>query len=62
MLCFTFLSCAAVYFGSQGLLATDADWNKSLTTNVVGFSNMVQACHPYMQNAGQNLLKVDLFD
>ena len=42
------VNCAA-YFGIKGPLeAEKEDWDKSLGVNVVGYSNMVQACHPYM--------------
>ena len=44
-----FLVNCAVYFGSLGLTASKKDWDKTLSVNVVGYSNMVQACHPYMQ-------------
>ncbi|XP_064637388.1 cyclopentanol dehydrogenase-like isoform X2 [Lineus longissimus] len=40
---------SAVYFGSQGLQATNADWEKTMSVNVLGVSNMVQACVPYMK-------------
>ena len=38
----------AVYFGSKGLTAEKADWDKSFSVNVAGYANMVQACHQYM--------------
>ena len=38
----------AVYFGSKSLNAGKKDWDKSFGVNVIGYSNMVQACHPYM--------------
>ena len=42
------VNCAA-YFGIKGPLeAEKEDWDKSLGVNVIGYSNMVQACHPYM--------------
>ncbi|XP_065187054.1 cyclopentanol dehydrogenase-like [Sycon ciliatum] len=47
-----FLISNAVYFGSQALKATDKDWSKSMAVNVVGASNMVQSCHPFMLAAG----------
>ena len=40
----------AVYFGSKGLKAKQSDWNTSFSVNVIGYANMVQACHPYMCN------------
>ena len=39
----------AVYFGSKGLTAEKGDWDKSLNVNIVGYSNMVQSCHPFMK-------------
>lgn len=39
----------AAYFGCKGLDATKSDWDKTLSVNVVGYSNMVQSCHPYMK-------------
>ena len=41
------VNCAA-YFGSKGLTAEKDDWDKSFSVNVVGYSNMVQACYEYM--------------
>lgn len=41
------VNCAA-YFGSKALTAEKQDWDKSLSVNVVGYSNMVQACHEHM--------------
>ena len=42
------VNCAA-YLGKKGPLeAGKEDWDKSLGVNVIGYSNMVQACHPYM--------------
>ncbi|XP_064638082.1 3-oxoacyl-[acyl-carrier-protein] reductase FabG-like [Lineus longissimus] len=38
----------AACFLSKGLEATQEDWTKSFSVNVVGYSNMVQACYPYM--------------
>ena len=38
----------AVYFGSKGLTGEKKDWEKTFSVNVMGYSNMVQACHPYM--------------
>ncbi len=40
----------AVYFGSKGLSAGKSDWDKSFSINVVGYANMVQACHEHMRN------------
>lgn len=42
------VNCAA-YFIYRGLEATKEDWDKSLSVNVVGYANMVQACHPYLR-------------
>ena len=39
----------AVYFGSKGITAEKKDWDKTFSVNVVGYSNMVQACHPFMK-------------
>ena len=44
-----FLVNCAVYFGSKALTAESKDWEKSFSVNVVGYANMVQACHPYMK-------------
>lgn len=41
------VNCAA-YFVFKSLTAVKEDWDKSLSVNVVGYSNMVQACHPYI--------------
>ncbi len=42
------VNCAA-YFGLKGPKTVEKeDWEKSLNVNVVGYSNMVQACYPYM--------------
>lgn len=40
----------AVYFGSKGLTALKSDWDKSFGVNVIGYSNMVQACHSHMRS------------
>lgn len=42
------VNCAA-YFVFKGLTSTKEDWDKALSVNVVGYSNMVQACHPFMK-------------
>lgn len=39
----------AVYFGSKGLTAEKADWDKSFSVNAVGYANMVQACYQHMK-------------
>jgi len=39
---------SAAYFGSQGLNSTEDDWNKSLDVNLIGVSNVVQSCFPYL--------------
>lgn len=36
----------AVAFTAKGLDATSDDWDHSLSVNIRGYSNMVQACHP----------------
>ncbi len=42
------VNCAA-YFGHKGVRDIEKkDWDKTLSVNVVGYSNMVQACYPYM--------------
>lgn len=43
---------AACIFPFEGLSVTQKTWDKMLSVNVVGYANMVQACHPYMKNAG----------
>ena len=47
--CIHYLVNCAVYFGSKGLTATRDDWDKSFGVNVVGYANMVQACHQCMR-------------
>ena len=42
------VNCAG-YFGSKSLNAEKSDWEKSFSVNVMGYANMVQACHPYMR-------------
>lgn len=42
---------SVAFFGSKGLNAEKADWDKSFAVNVIGYSNMVQACYPFMQQA-----------
>ena len=39
----------AVYFGSKGITAEKEDCDKTFSVNVVGYSNMVQACHLFMK-------------
>ncbi len=41
---------SAAYFGCKGLNATKDDWDKSLSVNIVGYANMVQACHSFMKD------------
>ncbi|XP_032232639.2 cyclopentanol dehydrogenase [Nematostella vectensis] len=41
----------AAYFGSKGLDVEEKDWHKTMSVNVQGYANMVQACHPYMKTA-----------
>ena len=43
------VNCVA-YFGSQSLLATETDWQKTLSVNVMGSSFMVQAVVEQMKN------------
>ncbi|XP_078482871.1 3-oxoacyl-[acyl-carrier-protein] reductase FabG [Ciona intestinalis] len=38
----------AVYFGSKALDAREEDYEKSFSVNVIGTSNIVQACVPFM--------------
>ena len=40
---------SAAYFGSKGITAEKEDWDKSLSVNIVGYANMVQACHKHMK-------------
>ena len=44
-----FLVNGAAYFGCKGITAEKQDWDKSFSVNVVGYSNMVQACYPFMK-------------
>ena len=39
----------AAYFGCKGITVEKKDWDKTFGTNVIGYSNMVQACHPFMK-------------
>lgn len=39
----------AVSFIAKGLDVTPAEWQRSLGVNVVGYANMVQACHPQLR-------------
>ena len=42
------VNCAA-YFGMKYYLNVEKkDWDRTFGVNVMGYSNMVQACHPYM--------------
>ena len=41
---------SVVYFGSKSLNATSANWNKSFTVNVQGYSNMAQSCYVRMKS------------
>ena len=50
----------AVYFGSCSFSAERADWDKSFGVNVVGYANMVQACHPYMLEASKQKLSCSI--
>ncbi|EDO36539.1 predicted protein [Nematostella vectensis] len=36
---------------SSGLDVEEKDWHKTMSVNVQGYANMVQACHPYMKTA-----------
>lgn len=47
-----FLVNNAISFLTKGLDVTPADWERSLGVNVVGMSNMVQACYPYQKQTG----------
>ena len=42
---------SAAYFGSKGLSAEKPDWDKSFSVNVIGYANMVQACHAHMNKS-----------
>lgn len=42
------VNCAA-YFGSKGLTAEKADWDRSFGVNVMGYANTVQAAFEYMK-------------
>lgn len=49
----------AVYFGSKGLTAEKADWDKSFSVNVIGYANTVQAAFEYMKDTpGWSILRV----
>jgi len=37
-----------IYF-STGLDSSREDWDRVLGVNVIGYSNMVQACYPFMK-------------
>ena len=43
-----YLANCAAFFGCKALDAEKKDWDKTFSVNVVGYSNMVQACYPYM--------------
>jgi len=55
------VNCVA-YFGSQSLEATEDDWQKTMSVNVMGFSFMVQAAADQMKNcsASENCSVVNL--
>ena len=42
------VNCAACFVYKGPCNVEPKDWEKSLGVNVVGYSNMVQACYPYM--------------
>ncbi len=44
----SYLANCAAFFGCKGLDVEKKDWDKTFSVNVVGYSNMVQACYPYM--------------
>jgi len=48
-----FLVTSAAYFGSKGIESRLEDWKKTLDVNIVGVSNIVQTCIPYMKNSNQ---------
>ncbi|XP_064630703.1 meso-2,3-butanediol dehydrogenase-like [Lineus longissimus] len=39
----------AAYFDWKGLNAEHEDWRRTMTVNVEGYANMVQACYPYLK-------------
>ncbi|XP_064608848.1 2,5-dichloro-2,5-cyclohexadiene-1,4-diol dehydrogenase-like isoform X3 [Liolophura sinensis] len=43
---------SAVYFGSKALASQRSDWEKTMSVNVIGYVNMIQASHSYMKNTG----------
>ena len=51
---------SVAYFGSCSFSAERADWAKSFGVNVVGYANMVQACHPYMLEASRRKLSCSI--
>ena len=55
------VNCVA-YFGSQSLEATESDWQKTMSVNVMGSSFMVQAVVEQMKNysAKENCSVVNL--
>lgn len=38
-------------FRGSALNSKQSDWDKTLSVNVVGYVNMIQACHPYMKRS-----------
>jgi NAD(P)-dependent dehydrogenase (short-subunit alcohol dehydrogenase family) len=54
-----FLVNCAVSFISKGLDATSADWQRSLSVNVQGYANMVQACYePLRLGEGKAIVNI----
>ncbi|XP_013393262.1 uncharacterized protein LOC106160989 [Lingula anatina] len=51
--CINYVVNSAVYFGSKALDAEKDDWQKTMSVNVQGVANMVQACHPHMKKASE---------
>lgn len=51
---------SAAYFGSKSMNAEKEDWDKSLSVNTVGYSNMVQACQPHMKETQGDKAVVNL--
>ena len=47
---------SVAYFGSKSFNAEKEDWDKSFGVNVVGYANMVIACHPYLLEARKKKL------
>ena len=55
------VNCVA-YFGSKSFSAEKEDWEKSFSVNVIGYANMIQACHQYMQEASKRKLSSSIIN